>query len=287
MVNPKDVHPWKKSIVTALPFTLAMLLVLSCSIIAPAATATPAKPTDTNTPEATNTPLPTDTSKPTATKKATPNKAATEKAKEGQTKTANAEMAGAILGEIESKLDEVGEIMGYGSVILFDPNPIAIESSKHNVIWYWELNNYYKEDIRAADFAFHTNIKWETKQKVGLVNCFILFRIEGDINMDGWYAMRMGRISGAPHIWFEAYQGWSFIAQSQGHFSQYIRDEGGAENEVILVARGTEFTAYANGHQVDVWWNSRVDSGAFGLGTWQDTGSSVCTFSDNWIWSWD
>jgi hypothetical protein len=264
----QDVHAGKKSVVVLLPFVLAMILMLSCSIVAPAATTTPIK---TNTPEI------------TATKKATPDKTATEKVHENQTSTAQAELTDVILGEIETKLDEVGVSMRYGNVIFWYPHPIEIESSQHNLIQYQLLDS----SIEAADFAFHTTIKWETKQKSGIVNCIIMFRIEDDINIDGWYAMRIGLISGAPHIWFQAFQGWDIVTESSGYYNKYIHDAGVAENEVVLIAQGVRFDAYLNGHPVDVWWGNRVDSGAFGLGIWQDTGTSVCTFSDNWILSWN
>ena len=279
MNDPKYFHPGKKSIATILPFLVVMVLVLSCTIFRPVETPTP---TLTNTPEATDTPLPSDTPEPTATKKPTVNKAATQRANEEKTSAAQTEFASAVLGEVESKLDDVGEIMGYGSVIWLYPAPIEVDSSKPNMIYYHSIDS----SIQAGDFAFHSIVKWETKQKVGLVNCVIMFRIGDDISLDPMYMMRMGRISGFPHVWFELYDGWNYIAGSNGRASNYIHDEGGAENEVILVARGTQFNAYVNGHQIEVWWNSKQDYGGFALGTWQDTGGSTCTFRDNWIWEW-
>ncbi|MGB7539009.1 MAG: hypothetical protein WBM17_10750 [Anaerolineales bacterium] len=275
----------RKSLAFFLPLMLVMGFALSCSIFGSDATPiTPAtataQPADTIAPA--DTVEPADTEEPEPTKKATANKAATRQAQEEETATAEAEAAGAVLGEIETKLDDVGEIMGNGSVVWYYPSPIEVDSSKPNTIYYQLVDS----SIRAADFALHTNIKWETKQKIGIVNCIIMFRMGSDINMDNWYMMRMGRISGLPHIWFQLFQGWNFITESPGSASNYIRDEGGAENEVILVANKNQFTAYVNGHQVEVWWNAKQDSGGFGLGTWQDTGSSVCTFSDNWVWEW-
>jgi hypothetical protein len=285
MDDRKGFQPIQKSIASVLPFLIVMVFVLSCSVFGPAETPIPSntpKPTETNTPQASNTPLPTNTEEPTATEKATPNKAATNRAKEQQTQAAKTEFAAAVLGEVDSKLDEVGEIMGSGSVIYLNPAPIEVESSKPNMVYYQLLD----DSVQAEDFAFHTVITWDTKQKIGLVNCIIMFRVGPNIDMDRMYMMRMGRISGLPHIWFQLYRGWNYVAESPGRASNYINDEGGAENEIVLVARGTQFTAYANGHQVEVWWNAAQDEGGFGVGTWQDTGSSVCTFSDNWIWEW-
>jgi hypothetical protein len=276
----------RKSLVFVFLFVIVMGLTLACSLGGSGATAVPPA---TATLQPSDTPLPTDTveptvaEEPTARKKPTVDKGATREAEAEETALAATEFAGAILGEVEGKLDDVGEMMGAGSVIWFYPSPIEVESSKPNMIYYQQLDS----SIQAADFALHTNVVWETKQKIGLVNCVIMFRIGNDIQMDPMYMMRMGRISGFPHVWFQLYDGWNFIAESNGNASSYIRDEGGAENEVILVARANQFTAYVNGHQVDVWWNSKQDNGGFGFGTWQDTGSSVCTFSDNWIWTWD
>jgi hypothetical protein len=269
----------KNPTVCLVPWIIVMGFILSCSLTGAEATAVPT---------ATNTPLPTDTPQPTAeptatdTLEPTTDKAATRQAEREQTAAAKTELAGAILGEVKSKLDEVGEIMGSGEVMWYDPTPIAVESSKPNMMYYQLLD----PPVSAANFALHSNVMWETKQKVGLVNCMILFRVGEDISMDPWYVMRMGRISGLPHVWFQLYQGWSFVTESEARASNYIRDESGAANELLLVIRDTQFTLYANGHQVNVWWNSKQDRGNVGFATWQDTGSSVCTFSDNWIWEW-
>jgi hypothetical protein len=285
MTGSKATRSERKSFVYFLPLLLVMGFILSCSMFGSAATPIPpptatAKPSDTMAPADTVAPAPTEETAPT--KKATANKAGTRQAQAEETAAAETEFAGAVLGDIQDKLDEVGEIMGGGSVVWYYPSPIAVESSKPNMIYYQLVDS----SVQAADFAIHSNIKWETKQKVGIVNCIIMFRMGNDINMDNWYMMRMGRISGLPHIWFQLFQGWNFITESNGSASSYIRDEGGAENDVILVARKNQFTAYVNGHQVEVWWNAKQDRGGFGLGTWQDTGSSVCTFSDNWVWEW-
>lgn len=104
--------------------------------------------------------------------------------------------------------------------------------------------------------------------------------------MDPWYMMRMGRISGLGHVFFDVMQGWTIVGENNGDISDYIRDGNGDTNDVLLVARANQFTAYVNGHQVSVWWNTKIDRGAFGLGTLQDTGTSVCTFNDTWIWAW-
>ncbi|HEY5118414.1 MAG TPA: hypothetical protein VII90_03080 [Anaerolineales bacterium] len=225
----------------------------------------------------------TQTSQPEPTKKATPNKAKTQQAQQAQTAAAATEFAGAVLGEVQSKLDEAGEMMGSGSVVYFNPNPIPVESSKANIVTHQELDS----SIQGADFAFHSNITWEVKQKVGIVYCLMMFRISGDLNMDPWYMMRMGRISGAGHILFDVMQNWTIIGESNGDISNYIRVGNGDTNDVLLVARANQFTAYVNGKQVSVWWNTKIDQGGFGFGTLQDTGTSVCTFADNWIYDFD
>jgi hypothetical protein len=267
---------WRSALVLA----VVMVLVLSCSIGAPAATSTP-KPTDTAMP--TDTTVPTDTPQPTATKKATANKAATQRAQQQDTAAAATEFAGAVLGEVQSKLDEVGEMMGSGSVIFWNSDPIAVESSSPNT-----LNpQLIDQSIQGANFAFHSNITWEVKQKIGIVYCAFMFRISGNLDMEPWYMMRMGRISGLGHILFDVLQQWSIIGESNGDISDYIKTGNGDTNDVLLVARENQFKAYVNGHQVSVWWNTKIDQGGFGLGTMQDTGASVCTFGDTWIWSYN
>lgn len=116
----------KKWLRPALLLAVVMILVISCSIGAPAATSTPL-PTSTNTTVPTDTALPTETPQPTATKKPTANYGATQQAQQQGTSAAATEFAGAVLGEVQSKLDEVGVMMGSGSVIFWNSNPIPVE----------------------------------------------------------------------------------------------------------------------------------------------------------------
>jgi hypothetical protein len=295
----KDPHHFKEGVLNQFPefsfkkqanmnviLILALVgFVLSCSIFAPEATPIPSntpQPTETVAPAATDTPLPSDTSEPTATKKATADKAATRRAQEEETAAAQTESAGAILGEIEDKLDEVGEFMGDGNVVWLYSSAVVVESSKANMIYYKMLDS----SIRAADFAYHTVITWETKGNAGIVNCVIMFRIGDDIDMDPWYSLRLSRISGASAARFDLWQKWSIIGPGSWNGSSYIRDGNGDENELILVAKQNQFTAYINGRQVAVWWNSKIESGRFGLGTLQDYGTTTCTYGENWIWEW-
>jgi hypothetical protein len=273
----------KKWLKSMLPLVAAMSLVLSCTIFStppPTATNTP-KPTDTSAP--TDTSIPIDTPQPAATKKPTSNKAATQRAQQAETDAAGTNFAGEVLTEISNSLETVGERMGAGTVIYWYPNPIPVESSKANIVTHEDFD----PSIQAADFAFHSNITWEVKQKVGIVYCLMMFRISGDLNMDSWYMMRMGRISGLGHVLFDVMQGWNIVGESDGDVSNYIRDGNGDTNDVLLVARANQFYVYVNGKQVSVWWNTKIDRGGFGIGTLQDTGTSICTFTDNWIWEFD
>jgi hypothetical protein len=275
----------KKWIRSAWPLAAAMSVVLSCSVFssAPATPTNTPPPTSTYTSGPTNTALATDTSQLEPTKKATANKAATQRAQQAGTAAEGTNFAGEVLTAVSNSLDQVGEPMGAGSVVYWKPDAIPVESSKANVVTHVELDS----SIQGADFAFHSNITWEVKQKIGIVYCLMMFRISGDLNMDPWYMMRMGRISGAGHILFDVMQNWTIIGESNGDISNYIRVGNGDSNDVLLVARANQFTAYVNGKQVSVWWNTKIDQGAFGVGTLQDTGTSVCTFADNWIYDFD
>jgi hypothetical protein len=228
-------------------------------------------------------------SDPTATENRPPDEEptvdydATRRAEENDKDSAATDAVGAVLGEVSSALDAAGETMGSGSVIFYMPEQHPVDSSKPNILSHELMDS----SVQAADFAFHSNITWETKQKVGIVYCVMMFRISGDLDMDPWYMMQMGRISGLGHIFFDVVQQWSIIGQSDGNASNYIKTGNGDSNEVLLVARANQFTAYVNGRQVSVWWNTKIDQGGFGIGTMQDTGASTCTFADTWIWSFD
>jgi hypothetical protein len=270
----------KKPLACVFLFVLVMGLSLSCTIFGSGATPVPPP---TATPEPTDTLPPEDTVQPSDTLEPTVDKAATREAKQEQTDAAETEFAGAVLGEINNQLDEVGEFLGSGQVIWFNPSEIEVASSKPNMIYYKMLD----ASIQAADFALHTNVRWETKGNAGIVNCVVMLRVGEDIDMDPWYSLRLSRISGASSARFDLWQSWSILGAGSWNGSSYIRDGNGDENELIVVAKQNQFTAYVNGKQVSVWWNSKIESGGFGFGTFQDYGTTTCAYSDNWIWEWN
>jgi hypothetical protein len=270
MNQTKNARNLRRSLFALFVIFLALGITLSCSIFA--------EPTPTPT----STLTPTNSTAPTFTLRPTVNRAATNAANQRQTDSAETEIVGQFLGYIDQKLSEVGEMMSYGTVLYVNADPIVVESTKHGQ-WSYQLLDSY--DV-GTDFAFHTIVKWEMLQRIGIVDCGLMFRMGEDISLDPFYMLWMGKISGIPHMWFETIEYYTIKGASNYFINAAIDDNNGAENELILTARGTQFTVYVNKRQVGVWWNSRASTGNFGLAAMQDTGSSRCTFSDTWIWGW-
>jgi hypothetical protein len=64
-------------------------------------------------------------------------------------------------------------------------------------------------------------------------------------------------------------------------------DQGqGATNEIILIARDGEFTLYINDERIGKFFDytEARSEGYFAFDGWQESGTTVCTFADTWVW---
>jgi hypothetical protein len=120
-------------------------------------------PTSTSTP--TPTELPTETPLPTATFTATPDRTATAQFKA----TSTAEV---LLSEISKELEAVALSIDSGYLLWAQDEPVYIDLIK----WEEWLYDPIPGDLAASDFAFKTNITWDSTG--GLVACGLIFRSE-------------------------------------------------------------------------------------------------------------
>jgi hypothetical protein len=249
------------------------ILMHSCAMGAPGATGTP-PPTETLAP--TDTPVPTNTPTPTADKTAT-------KAEQIQaTAAAETDIAIQSMAAVSDAMDGINEPVGSGRLLYWNADPIAVESSGPQVLKEHPLPS----GVQAGDFAFHSKIIWEVKQKVGWVNCVVIYRMSADVS--SFYWMNMGRVSGAGHVYIQLFFNGAYIADSGYPFiSNSINVDNQGQNDVLLVVRGSKHTIYVNRTKVGVWFNAKIAEGGFDLATYQDTGASVCTFTNTWVWGFE
>lgn len=240
------------------------------------ATATTA-PTRTPLPTATQTTVPTATAAPTNTPLPTatkgPDLAATQAAR--ATATTEALIAGinSQLGEFNLSTDQ-GRYGGQGNLI------------KLTVSSYMEAD--FAEpypDLQVSDFVLHTKLTWHTSS--GLAGCGILFRADP---LEPWsqrptlYELMLVRLQNAPGWWLIRYEEGKFKRELVDKSSAYINDEQDSVNDLILVVRGDTYTLYANGKKIGQGVDSALARGALAFQAYQESGKTVCTFSETWLW---
>jgi hypothetical protein len=283
MENPqaKDVGFQQAAALVLLVGCIIMGSLPACSAPGPAAFV----PTDSSPPGNTAAPAVSDIPTPSAYPRPTATRTPTADAAAEQTA-----FSSAILEKIKSTLAEAQEPMGEGDVLWAPPETIEI---KHEFQQY-EMDYRLIEAAEAADFAFHSTIRWASSPapaKRGTWSCFVMFRISGDPDDDEWYRMMVGqtnsqdsygKITSARRAEFAVMRGILTLKYNR-HDDDRI---GGylSENEVLLIVRGTQWDLYVNGKQILVWWDIRLSEGGFGIGALAEYGSLECEFSDNWIW---
>jgi hypothetical protein len=278
-------RPGRKSGLRALPLWIGLMFAPACGVLSPEKTPVrfgSPQPIVIQTMPETPTPSPVDTPDHAATHTALAAAATAQRAGEEATVAAQTEFAAGVLADIEQKLGSVGEKMGYGAVIWLHPDAVDVGSSDSPEVQFSPVD----PSVQAGDFAFHFVVRWATNADSGGLDCLVGFRTGNDIRTDPWYSFRLLMDPGDVQAKFDFWQNGVLSGPGRAKATDAVRLENGAENEVILIARGNQFDAYVNGRQVLVWWNSVVARGGFGLGALARSGSGVCSFRDNWIWEW-
>lgn len=241
----------------------------------PAPTQTqPATPTfnPTNTPSPTNTLAPTDTPAPTETP--TPDLAATD--------AAIATLAAQSLNDsLNQELENLGYTPDSGHVGWIQTYSDEITLDSYNEAIYIP----FAEDLSASDFILKTEITWESTS--GLAGCSLIFRSEPDIQNGEQYIFETLRLTGLPG-WDIIYIKYNQVQKNVTGFltAGAINQEQGSTNKYVLIAEGEKFTLYVNGERIGSYYDfskSRLE-GQFAFLGWQESGESVCTYENTWVW---
>ena len=251
---------------------IAILLLTACASTEPTPTATP-MPTETPLPTDTPTPLPTSTPTPTFT--ATPDLTVTAAVQATQARAD-------VIEQIDAELQTIGYSTGRGSLgwISEDPEEITIR----NFNWHEWITLSSGQSF--SDFVLKADVTWESTS--GLATCGFWFRAESDDIDAEHYKFQTIRLSGLP-VWDVEY--WKFN-QWRGTISPggraistpYLNQEQGSTNTFILVADGSLFAAYSNGHRLGQATITTLRDGLVAYYAWQDSGETTCTFDNAWLW---
>lgn len=225
-------------------------------------------PSDTPAPTATNPPPA--TMAPTAT--ATPDLEATQHVQETATYQAGIDKA-------RGTMEKLGFSPEEGRLAYFNPEQIDITISDDSL---------YKPEIilteNLTDFVVQTKVQWTTER--GFSGCGIVFHAGEDMDTRQLYMYNIVRLPSVPH-WFVwvikgAYTDWEPVPMTA---SEAIRDEQNEINELTLVVQGDQIFPYINGELQKAIYNNLPMDGQIGLNAWTDTGTTLCTFTDTWIWA--
>lgn len=261
---------------------VAFALVVGCTSAAPQAAPTnPPVPTlvptdtvlpPTDPPAPTDTPVPTDTPEPTAT--ATPDLTATAAA---QTTQAAAEA----ITKIDTELQKYDLSTKEGYLGWTSSGPTSLKVDSYNA---YDIL-FISQDLKAKDFVMQADVTWDSTG--GLAGCGFVFRAEADAKKGSHYRFLTIRLSGFPGWDIEH---WDFgnwqrtITGNQVQTSRAINQEQGATNTYVLIAKGNQFTTYANGDRLRLSNDSKLTEGLLGLIVFQESGKTTCKFENGWVW---
>jgi hypothetical protein len=247
------------------------MLVLSCSSMVDVSTTATPQPTDT--PEATVTNANTPTKKASSAPTATPDLEAT------QAMEATATMDAAY-DVVVKKLNAMKISPQGGRVAHYQEEAIVATSEGYNKSGYEVLE--MGEDVLNA--VIHTNVTWTATTGVSV--CGVVFNKVGS-NWDNYYEFDMLKLSGFPY-WYAAKISNGIYRGGQQNPENAIDVKDDATNNVVIMVQDKTITYYVNEKRIQTSSDAGlVKPGGFGFTSWQESGSTQCTFSNIWVWTWD
>lgn len=258
-----------------------LLLQLACATLSPTAKSTPTLPSgavativpleDTPEPAATKTSEPTPTKAlPTAT--ATPDKMATAAAK------ATSEVQ-EVVDLIADDLEDVGFSTDQGRLGFYLPDEVEVSTNSYGG---YALRTIGEEPF--TDFVLQTDVVWNSKS--GLAGCMLSLRSEEDVIKGEQYRFYLMRLVNAPMWDFEYWNNGKYQSTMTGdvQYSNAIDDSQDGNNTLTFVVNGDDIIPYINGDEHKSVSSSDRSNGFVGLGVFQESGETTCTYSNTWVW---
>lgn len=146
---------------------------------------------------------------------------------------------------------------------------------------YWD----FATDLEASDFVIYTEITWVTNS---WPICGVWFRMDDRGGRGDHYAFYTLRFSGLPAYDIEYHKNGDFLTNitEKVRYSDYISNDSGATNRIMLTAEGNKFQIYINGNYEGRYYDySNIrSSGQFAIVAQQNSGDTTCSFDNIWIW---
>jgi hypothetical protein len=270
---------------------LAAALLSSCGLLSapePTATPTPVPPTDTpvptDTPEptATETPMPTatDTPEPTATPTEipteTPDLAATAAFESTQEAEAALDLVVDVLAEYDLSPDS-------GHLAWSTLEDIPVINSSPGTLIYEPID----EGVVYGTYVLHTDVTWNSA--TGLAGCGIIFHSENNLEVGEQYRFYMLRLSGLPLWDVELWRLGDLVSVTTGDakVNSAIDLSDDATNNIVMIVQDGVMAVYANGVRLSNVIISTRGEGRLAYFAFQESGTTSCVYSNNWIWELD
>jgi hypothetical protein len=189
----------------------------------------------------------------------------------------------AVLETVKSELERIGVSTDEGHLAWYKTEPESITVNTYDTLEYSVLD----PDLKASDFVLHSEITWDSTG--GWAICGIIMRSVQDIDQGAHYRFQTIRLSGWPSWDVERHEFGEWQATASGMIinSPSIDQENGATNRFTVIARDDMFTVFVNDDKPKRVFETALKEGIFAFMTWQDTGETTCTFTNNWVWALD
>ncbi len=212
---------------------------------------------------------PTGTTAPISAVTGTPEATAVPDVNAALTSTAQAQ-----LGSITAALGNYGISQGEGR-LGWVHRPVSLEvKSFHDAKYTSDYPN-----VVVHDFVAQSDVTWITK--TGLAGCGFIFRANPQTKT--FYGLGMFR-GGNGIAAFNEYQNGAATDWQRYRDVPSANVQDGATNTMGILVRGKTFMLYVNGQLIDTITNPDLANGAVGFVAFSESGTTVCSFNNAFMW---
>lgn len=188
----------------------------------------------------------------------------------GAAETATAE---ALLAPVRSALANYGISPDQGRLGWTHPTKTIELKTFHGANYATDFPN-----VVARDFVVQADVTWLTS--TGAAGCGFVFRADESRTFYG-----MGVFRGAEGV--AAFNEWRKGEEADWQRfrdAPTIRSGNGETNTLAVVAEASRFRLYVNGQLTDQVTNPDLALGAVAFAAFSESGTTICTFNNGWLW---
>jgi hypothetical protein len=156
-------------------------------------------------------------------------------------------------------------------------DPVTIELQTYGAQDY--ATNYPNQLTR--NFVVEADVTWTTR--TGLAGCGYVFRADQEQNFYG-----IGIARGATGVSvFDVFLNGKAAGSWETYDAPATNWQNGDTNRLALVAQEDQFILYVNGQFTHQAQDGRLQAGVVAFAALSESGLSICTFNNGWLWTLD